>query len=288
MMAANFKPVTQRSGAAHHHRMRSASLSMYPFPETAAATAAFWEALRVRLVAKGVDIRDVAFEDPLARAPVGVGSNVLFTQFCGYPLFKIYRGHGAVLATPSFTFAGCEGPNHRAFFMIRAKDSARRLEDLRGRVFGCNSRLSNTGMNLPRITLAKIAEGRPFFRSVVMTGGHLASLDKLHKETIDLCAIDCVTWGLFRKFRPSDAVHYRILAQTPPSPSLPFVTSTTTDEQTVMSLRESLDALFSDPATADVRETLGLTAVSVLNASAYEQLMCYEQEAADLGYPDLE
>jgi len=261
---------------------------MYPFPETASATAAFWEDLRVRLVASGLDIRDVAFENPLAHAPVGVGPNVLFTQFCGYPLFKIFRDQGAVLATPSFAFAGCEGPNHCAFFMVRARDRASQLEDLRGRVFGCNSRLSNTGMNLPRLTLARIAEGRPFFQGVVVTGGHLASLDNLHKETIDLCAIDCVTWGLFRKFRPSDAMHYRILAQTAPSPSLPYVTSTTTDERTVASLRESLDALFLDPATADVRETLGLTAVSVLNASAYEQLTSYEQEAAGLGYPDLE
>jgi ABC-type phosphate/phosphonate transport system substrate-binding protein len=261
---------------------------MYPFPEMALATAAFWDALRVRLAARGLDIRDVVFEDPLAHVPEGMGPEVLFSQLCGYPLFKFFRAQGAVLATPSFVFAGCEGPNHCAFFMIRAADRAERLEDLRGRVFGCNSRQSNTGMNLPRLTLARIAEGRPFFSKVVMTGGHLASLDHLGKGTIDLCAIDCVTWGLFRKFRPSDALHYRILAQTAPSPCLPYVTSSTTDALAVATLRACLDALFSDPATAGIREALGLAAVSVLNASAYERLAEYEKEAADLGYPRLE
>jgi len=46
--------------------------------------------------------------------------------------------------------------------------------------------------------------------------------------------------------------------------------------------------LFWDPAIAGVRETLGLTAVSVLNTSAYERLTDYEKEAEDLGYPNLE
>jgi ABC-type phosphate/phosphonate transport system substrate-binding protein len=261
---------------------------MYPCPETTAATAAFWDALRARLIAGGLDIRDVVFEG--ARAPVSdaIGPYVLFTQICGYPLYKVFRDQGTVLATPSFAFSGCEGPNHCAFFMVRAKDPAERLEDLRGRVFGCNSRLSNSGMNLPRLTLARIANGRPFFRRVVMTGGHLASLDHLYRETIDLCAIDCVTWGLLQKFRPADAMRYRILAQTARSPSPPLVTSTTTDARTVTTLRESLNRLFWDPATAGVRETLGLTAVSVLNTSAYERLADYEKEAEDLGYPNLE
>jgi len=269
-------------------RMRSASLPMYPYPETTAATAAFWDALRVRLVAGGLDIGNVVFEGARAPVPEGIGPDVLFTQICGYPLLKVFYDQATVLATPSFTFAGCEGPNHCAFFMVRAKDPAGRLEDLRGHVFGCNSRLSNSGMNLPRLTLARIAEGRPFFRKVVMTGGHLASLDQLHRETIDLCAIDCVTWGLLRKFRPVEAMRFRILAQTARSPSPPLVTSTTTDARTVATLRESLDTLFRDLATAGVRETLGLTAVSVLNTSAYERLVDYEKEAEDLSYPNLE
>ena len=83
-------------------------------------------------------------------------------------------------------------------------------------------------------------------------------------------------------------MHYRILVQTERSPSPPLVTSTTTDARTVATLRESLDTLFRDPATADVRETLGLTAVSVLNTGDYERLADYEKEAEDLGYPNLE
>jgi len=121
-----------------------------------------------------------------------------------------------------------------------------------------------------------------------MTGGHLASLDHLDNQTIDVCCVDCVTWGLFQKFRPMDAGRYRTLAPTAPSPSPAYVTSTTTDAQTLAALRDALDAVFSDPATAGIRETLGLTAVSVLAMSTYERVLDYEKEAADLRYPNLE
>ena len=63
-------------------------------------------------------------------------------------------------------------------------------------------------------------------------------------------------------------MHYRILAQTAPSPSLPYVTSMTTDGQVVATLREALDALFSDPATAGTRDMLGLAAVHRVNHSS--------------------
>lgn len=264
--------------------MRTASLPMYPLPEVAPATAAFWEALRMHLQHRGLDTSDVEFTDDPGEA---IGPDLLFSQFCGYPLRKLFRDRGRVVATPSFAFAGCEGADHRAFFMVRANDPAGRLEDLRGRVFGCNSRLSNTGMNLPRLGLAQIAGGRPFFGNVVITGGHLASLDQLRRETIDGCAIDCVTWGLFRKFRPAEAARYRILARTVASPCLPYVTSTATDAATVTALREALHALFTDPATARIRETLGLSGLWVLDASPYDRLLDYENIAADLGYPEL-
>ena len=52
--------------------MRTMSLPMYFFPGVAAANAALWKELQVRLQAKGVDIRDVEFDG--SRPPVPDGS----------------------------------------------------------------------------------------------------------------------------------------------------------------------------------------------------------------------
>ncbi len=267
--------------------MRTASLPMYCLPEMAAANAALWSALQQRLRAKGVDTTDIKFDSDESSVPDGIGPAVFFTQMCGYPLFKHYRDQGIMLATPHYALPGCAGSTHRAFFMVRVDDPAACLEDLRGRIFGCNSLLSNSGMNLPRLSLARIAGGEPFFSSVVMTGGHVASLERLGDYSIDVCSIDNVTWGLFCKFRPIAAKRYRILDQTVPSPSLPFVTSVDTTKSDAAAIAEALHEIIGDPQTAGLRGTLQLAGLSVPNCAAYERLAEYEREAEDLGFPEI-
>jgi ABC-type phosphate/phosphonate transport system substrate-binding protein len=267
--------------------MRTASLPMYALPDMAGANAALWTALEQRLRAKGVDTADVRFDNNGRPVPDGIEPGIFFTQICGYPLFKHYRNQGIMLATPQYALPGCVGSTHRAFFMVRVDDPSERLDDLRGRIFGCNSLLSNSGMNLPRLSLARIAGGSSFFSSVVMTGGHVASLERLGDRSIDVCSIDNVTWGFFRKFRPIAAKRYRILEETVPSPSLPFITSVDTTESDAIAIAEALHEIMEDPETADIRGTLELAGLSVPDFAAYERLAEYEREAANLGFPEI-
>ncbi len=155
-----------------------ASLPMYALPSMAAANAAFWGSLRAALLDRG--LADVpAGLSASESVPQRIGPDVLFTQVCGFPLYRRYGGQGVLLGTPCYDFAGCTGAMHRAAFIVRGDDPAADLAGLRGRVFGCNSIDSNTGMNLPRLSLARIAGSRPFFSRVVWTGGHVPSLAAL-------------------------------------------------------------------------------------------------------------
>lgn len=264
---------------------RAVSLPMYALPEMEDANSAFLQALRQRLCIRGVDTGTLAsdHDDDVFSA----SAKPLFTQICGYPLFKLYRGRYRMLATPHYSMPGCSGPNHRAFFMVRADDPAERLEDLQGRVFGCNSPLSNSGMNLPRLSLARIAGGQPFFSSVIVTGAHIKSLEHLDRARIDLCSVDSVTWGFFRKFRPAAAERYRVLAETVPSPSLPFVTSIDTSESDAAVITDALHEILNDPETAKTSDGLALNGLSVPDVVAYERLAQYEREAIELGFPEI-
>lgn len=267
--------------------MRRASLPMYHFAETAAADEAFWGALRQRLAQRGLEVGDVSFD--LGRLPVpdDIGAEVYFTQVCGFPLLTRFSGQGRILAAPAYALPGCDGATHVAFFMVRADDPATGLADMRGRIFGCNSLGSNSGMNLPRLSIARIADGRPFFAAVSFTGGHAASLDRLAEGSIDLCSIDCVTWGLYEKLRPTAARRFRVLGETPRSPSLPYVTSIATPVRDQQGLRDGLHDIMNDPATADIRDTLCLAGLTDLDESAYTPVVDYQAEAARLGYPVL-
>ena len=253
---------------------RTASLPMYAFPALAAAHQALWDRLRAGLpdAPKWLD---------LTRRPVpdGIGPEVLFTQVCGFPLFRRYRGQAVILGTPHYGLEGCDGPMHRAAFIVRAADPADGLEAMRSRVFGCNSVHSNSGMNLPRLSLARIAGGRPFFSRVAWTGGHPASLRAVQSQDIDLCAVDCVTWGLAQRHAPELTAGLRVLAWTEPSPCLPFVTSVATTVADTAALRVALQGA-ADPE-------LCLQGVTTLEAGAYGSLSDYEDEARRLGYESL-
>ena len=212
--------------------------------------------------------------------PERVAATAVFTQVCGYPLFRRLRGQAVMLGIPRYTFEGCNGATHRAAFIVRAPDQAQGLPDLRGRVFGCNSRFSNTGMNLPRLALARVAGGRRFFERVVQTGAHQASLEALAFGTIDLCSVDCVTWGLLQRHRPEATAGLRVLAWTEPSPCLPFVTSVATSNPIVAALTTNL--------LGQGEPGLGLVGVDPPDPAPYAILAEYEQEAADRSYPVLE
>ena len=243
---------------------------MYAFSGLEAANQALWSRIR-----SGVPGAPETLTDAQAM-PEGIAAATVFTQVCGYPLFRHHCGQAVMLGIPRYGFEGCGVGTHRAAFIVRASDPARGLPDLRGRVFGCNSRLSNTGMNLPRLSLARVAGGRPFFSRVVLTGAHQSSLAALASGAIDLCAVDCVTWGLLGRDRPEETAGLRVLDWTEPSPCLPFVTAAATPHETTALLVANL--------LRQAEAGLGLLGVEPSDPAAYAILADYEQEAVERSY----
>ncbi|HVH79139.1 MAG TPA: PhnD/SsuA/transferrin family substrate-binding protein, partial [Stellaceae bacterium] len=253
------------------------SLPMYNLPEMRAANAGFWEALRGLLLEAG--LKDVPETLVFERGPVPprLESELLFSQTCGYPLETVFKGQAIRLGAPVYDVPGCalgpQGPTHRAFFLVRKDSAAQCLADLKGSVFLLNSPVSNSGMNLPRRALAEIAGGKPFFREVIETGGHPASLDRLLRGEGDVASIDCVTYAFWRHYRPEAAAQVRILAETPVSPSIPFVTSVATPPKIVEILRTALHAVAMEPRYASARAGLMITGISDVPDVAYENLL---------------
>src|SRR5271155_447786 len=126
------------------------TLPMYNFPEMRAVNARFWDALRGLLLEAGLS--DVPEALPFERRPVppALEPELLFSQTCGYPLETVFRGQAIRLGAPCYAVPGCDGPTHRALFVVPAASPVRTLEDLRDGVYLLNSPVSNSGMNLPR------------------------------------------------------------------------------------------------------------------------------------------
>lgn len=265
----------------------TASLPMYNLPEMAERNRAFWQALDAELRRDGT--WDVPVTLAPARAPVpdGIGPDVLFSQTCGYPLQTIYRGQHQLLGVPTYDAPGCGEATHRAFVLVRDDSRFRSPDDLRGARFALNSRHSNSGMNLPRLLFARLAGGKPFFGEVVETGSHPASIARVAAGELDAASIDCLTYVFLQDHRPDVVARLRVLAETPASPAIPFVTSAATPGDQVAALRAALLRLGSDPAHRDIRAALRIRTITPADPDAYAGLLDYEREAAALGYPEL-
>src|SRR5476651_894495 len=241
--------------------MLTASLPMYNLPEMRPQNTAFWEALADELRRDGRTDLPAGLTFAGGPVPERIETDVVFSQTCGYPLQTIYRGQYRLLGVPSYDAPGCRPARHCAFILVHKDSAFETPDDLKGATFALNSRHSNSGMNLPRLLFARLAGGKPFFRSVVETGAHPISIARV--------------------------ASLRILGETPESPAIPFVTSIATPADAAGRLQSALFRLAADPARRPVLDGLRLRTISMPDPAAYASLLDYERQAAELGYPEL-
>jgi ABC-type phosphate/phosphonate transport system substrate-binding protein len=170
---------------------------------------------------------------------------------------------------------------------VGAKSRFKQLEDLRGCRFAYNSRHSNSGMNLPRRAIADITRGVPFFGSIEETHSQPGNIERIARGEADATCVDCVTYAFFCRHRPRLGSLTRILTATPPSPSIPFVTSVATPADVKACLRTALFAVARAPEWKDVRSGLMLRDIVPADLATYAVQLRYEREATELGYPEL-
>jgi ABC-type phosphate/phosphonate transport system substrate-binding protein len=260
---------------------------MYNLPEMRPVNAAFWNALRVEMTRRGLTDAPEALDFERKPVPGEIEADTLFTQVCGYPLQTIYRGQTILLGAPVYDAPHCDGPTHTGVFIVLRDSKYQRVADLAGCRFAYNSRHSNSGMNLPRRDIAEIAQGKPFFASFIETHTQPGNIERVARGEVDASCVDCVTYAFFRRHRPHFGDLTRILAATPVSPSIPFVTSSRAPKQRVAQLQEALFAVARAPEWTEARAGLMLRDIVPIEPARYEVQLRYEQEAESLGYPEL-
>jgi len=263
-----------------------AILPMYDFPWTAEANDALWAATAARLDEAGVEAPK-ALTRGGEHAAQWLSPRLVFGQTCGYPFVTRLKDTVALIAAPTYAFPGCEEASHRSFIIRRAGDSRRGLAEFRGAAAALNADDSNTGMNLFRAALAPLAAGAPFFRAIVVTGSHEASLAAVAEGRADLAAVDCVSFALLRRGREELVERVAIVAESPRSPSLPFIASGSLGARATAAVRDALFAALADPDLAGARATLGLKGARLVTPADYECVAEIEREAAAMGYPRL-
>ncbi|NWD92632.1 PhnD/SsuA/transferrin family substrate-binding protein, partial [Pseudomonas sp. K5002] len=100
----------------------------------------------------------------------------------------------------------------------------------------------NSGMNLLRERLAPLQQGGRFFAEVGISGAHRESLRWLRENRADLAAIDSVTYDYLARFAPEEVAGLRIVTRSAPSPTLPYISASGSNEH----LREVMNLALQD------------------------------------------
>ncbi len=263
---------------------RIAALPMYDFPPLREAHDALWASLARRLTDAGIDGVPPTLTRSMGHVASWLDPGLLLGQACEHPLAISFPGRVRLVATPHYDAPGCEGARYRSAIVVRAADAAAGLQDLRGRRCAVNEPDSNSGMNLLRAALAPIAGGGRFFGSVSFSGSHLESATRVADGRADVAAIDCVSFAHMRRLYGDLAAGLRVLAWTPASPCLPWITARSTDDTTLAVLRHALAGIVTDPALAEVRAQLLLTGFSLAPDESYGEVLSLARAAAEAGY----
>lgn len=264
-----------------------ANLPMYDLPEVQNATDEWWAGIAKALRREGVS---EAPEKVVRSGDVGEqwrSSSLLLSQCCGYPLIHEYKSWLKPVGTPCFIADGCEGPNYSSVILVGAENKASDLGHLRNGVAAFSSTQSHSGYNCFRATIAPLADSGSFFSNVVATGSHPESIALVAGRKADVATVDCVTYALFDRYRPQALKGTRKLGYTMKAPGLPYVTHIKAADDLVKRIQTALREAFKDPNLTAAREALFLSDIAFLGRDDYARIQEIEDQAFDLGLPEL-
>ena len=246
-----------------------ASLPMYDWPEIRDATDAWWTGLARHLRAQG--LRGVPRALVRGGPPEAAWTHpaLLLSQTCGLPLARRLHRKLQVVATPCYAAEGCDGPTYSSLILVRDDSGIQSLEDLRGRVAAYNSTDSLSGHLALRLVLAPFG---PLLAGTVETGSHAGSMAAVAEGRAEVCAIDCVTYGIAVRHRPSLTAGLRGIAWSPAMPALPYVTSASRTRSELLQIVKGLQIAAADMALAETRRTLMINGFVEPLPSAYDKV----------------
>jgi len=265
----------------------STSFPMYDFEEVRGAHEVLWSGVARKLRTAGVEGVPAVLDRSRSVHELWTDPGLLLSQCCGADLVGRYAGTLALVATPRYSAPGCDGCLYSSVVLVAEDSRAAELPDLRNAVCVVNSRESHSGVNALRALVAPLSRRGRFFSRVVTSGSHPASVAAVARGEADVAAIDCVTYALLDRYRPSLLEGTRPLCYSARAPGIPFVTRTASDSNRIRQLQDALLKAFEEPDVRVAGAAVFIDGVEILPLSAYDRIIEFQRLAAAQGYPEL-
>lgn len=211
--------------------------------------------------------------DPFAEGTADIG------WICSTSLVELTSGRPASVQEVGIAWVpddpdAAGRPVYFSDVVVRAESSAQSLDDLAGRRIGCNDPASLSGYHALHIELDRRGHSPAHFASLVMTGGHQHSIDRLLAGDLDAAVVDSIV----RTRRSRDEVEVaglRVVQRLGPWPTQPVVMRIDATADEVAAVHDALMRATEDP---EIVELLAAAALTRLVATGHDH--CAEVRAA--------
>jgi ABC-type phosphate/phosphonate transport system substrate-binding protein len=161
---------------------------------------------------------------------------LLFAQTCWGPMELGLAEHVRVVGQPDYSqYEGGEGALYSSAIVMRKGETRRQsspaggeallpIEAMRGARLAYNGPDSMSGIVALTRDLEAAGECLDLFSEKRETGAHRASAIAVAQGRADVCAIDCRTWDLIRRFEPA-APEVEVVGWTARRKGLPYIAS---------------------------------------------------------------
>ena len=215
---------------------RLAQLPMYDWPEFTQATDCLWTSIRHHFSKAGINA-PTSLDRTSPPAQTWQSAKLLLSQTCGLPLVADLSGKVKVLGSFAYQEIEPAGSYHSVIISHKNHDELeRRLEGKRAVINGDDS---YSGCLALKCYLADHGLDESPFASVLVSGGHRASLCAVASGSADIAAIDCVSWHMAKQCEPAIS-SLKVIARTESRPGLPLITHRNASMQEISVMRDAL------------------------------------------------
>ena len=236
-------------------------------------------------IATALPEAEVSFAAP---ATMLVRPDLLIGHTCGYPWIKRWHQSHTLVAVPEFNADGATGIHYCSWIISGRNSSIDSIAESRGGIVAINGQDSNSGMNVLRYEISKLANGQKFFNQTRLTGSHLESLRMIAVGKADIAAIDCVSMHFFRQLLPELVSRVKIIGASEKTAGLPFILPQTPQTLNIpaTTMADALEQCISK-APSEALSILSLKKFTRVRSEDYMRTAELEDFAISGGYPQL-
>ena len=247
------------------------SYPMYALPQMQTSLIGWW-----RHIASCLNDRNLEFSEPLTKIETDLYTHWLdpklfFSQTCGYPLTTLLKNKVKLIGTPVYNCDYCQAADYCSLFIVRSGHCGSLIDDFAGKKFAFNGTDSQSGFNAVKTFLTQQSIGLPFFGENIVTGKHKCSIAKVANGDADICAVDCVTYTLLKRYQPESLNNTRVLTTTSLTPGLPFITSINTSDEIVQAIHDAIQHTCESNSMQHINSNLLIEGISRISLDTYIQ-----------------